>query len=102
MKRGDEFVSSKLGRFTDRIVSLAQKAAVGEPAPAFEPGRNGYEDWVIVAIHGLRQYLDHPYRRLLNVLHEMSGIVEKLGLTVAEIPDFSTVCARKQRLKMPT
>jgi IS5 family transposase len=55
----------------------------------------------IVAIHGLREYLDHPYRRLLDVLHEMSGIVENLGLAVDEIPDFSTVCARMQDLKMP-
>lgn len=54
-----------------------------------------------MAIHGLREYLDHPYRRLLDLLHEKSGIVEKLGLSVDDIPDFSTVCARKQRLKTP-
>jgi IS5 family transposase len=101
VKREDEFVSTKLGRFTSRIVSLAQKAVAGEPAPAYEPGENGYADWVIVAIHGLRKYLDHPYRRLLDVLQEMGGVVEKLGLEVSELPHFTTVCARKQRLKMP-
>jgi len=35
VKREDGFVSSKLARFTDRVVSLAQKAVVGEPDPAF-------------------------------------------------------------------
>lgn len=28
-------------------------------------------------------------------------LTEKIGLAVHEIPDFSTVCARKQELKMP-
>jgi hypothetical protein len=86
-------VSSKLGRFTDWVVSLAQKAVVGEPDPAFEEGEDGYADWVIVAIHGLRKYLDHTYRRLLDVLHEMHGIVAKLDLSVADLPD--SVCMRK-------
>jgi len=93
-------VSSKLARFTDRVVSLAQTAVVGEPDPAFEEGENGYADWVIVAIHGLHEYLDRPYRRLLDVLHEMDGIVAKLALAVAGLPDFTTVCTRKQDRKM--
>ncbi len=51
-------------------------------------------------IHGLREYLDVPYRRLLDVLHEMHDIVEKLNLAQSELPDFTTVCAWKQQLKM--
>jgi hypothetical protein len=31
---------------------------------------------VIVAIHGLREYLDLPYRRLLDVLSEMPRITD--------------------------
>jgi len=100
VKREDGFVPSKLARFTDRVVSLAQKAVVGEPAPALQDGDGGYADWVIIALHGLREYLDHPYRRLLDVLHEMHGIVAKLGLAVDELPDFTTVCTRKQDLEM--
>ena len=38
---------------------------------------------------------------LLDVLREMPGIVEKLGLEVNELPHFTTVCTRKQDLKMP-
>lgn len=49
---------------------------------------------MIVAIHGLREYLDLPYQRLLDVLYEMHGIVEKLDLELSELPDFTTVCAR--------
>lgn len=93
-------MSSKLARFTSRVVSLAQKAVVGDPASAFEPGETGYADWVIVALHGLREYLGHSYRQLLDVLQEMPRIVSKLGLEVAELPDFTTVCARMQNLEM--
>ena len=94
-------MQTKLARFTERVVSLAQKAVAEEPDPAFLPGDGGYADWVIVAIHGLREYLDHPYRRLMDVLFEMPRIVGILGLEPSELPDFSTVCARYQRLKMP-
>lgn len=70
-------MSSRLSRFTDRLVSLAKRAVSGDPEPAVKKGNGGYADWVIVAIHGLREYLDFPYRRLLDILHEMHGIVRK-------------------------
>jgi len=53
-----------------------------------------------VVLHGLREHLDHPYRRLLDVLHEMPGIVAKLDLAVTELPDFTTVCTANQDPKM--
>jgi IS5 family transposase len=81
-------------------VSLAQEAVVGEPVPAFEPGEIGYADWVIVALHGLRDYLGHSYRQLLDVLHEIPRIVSKLDGVVAELPDFTTVCTRMKNLAM--
>jgi IS5 family transposase len=91
---------SQLARFTSRCVDLSKKAVTGEPAPPVEKGDGGYADWVIVAIHGLREYLNQPYRRLLDMLHEMPGIAAKLGLSVDELPDFTTVCTRKQALEM--
>ena len=101
MKRVASVVPTKITRFTKRLVSLAQKAVAEEPQPAFQPGNGGYADWVIVAVHGLREYLDHPYRRLMDVLQEMPRIVGILGLKPSELPDFTTVCARMQQLKMP-
>ncbi|WP_440009106.1 IS5 family transposase [Halomicrococcus sp. SG-WS-1] len=91
---------SRLSRFTDRLVTLAKRAVSGDPLPAVKKGDGGYADWVIVVLHGLREYLDLPYRRLLDILHEMNGIVEKLNLEPSELPDFTTVCVRKQQLKM--
>jgi|GEM_PF-4239625 len=68
---------TQLARFTDRCVDLSQKAIVGEPDLPVQKG-GGYADWVIVALHCRREYLDHPYRRLLDVLPEMPGTVPKL------------------------
>ncbi len=74
---------SRLSRFTDRLVTLAKRAVAGVTSPAVKKGDGGYADWVIVVIHGLREYLDLPYRRLLDVLHEMHGIVEKMNHVVS-------------------
>lgn len=63
-------------------------------------GEAGYADWVIVALLCLREYLDYPSRRLLDVLQEIPRSVSKFGLTVDELPDITTACTRKQDLKM--
>ena len=101
MKRVGFAVHTKLSRFTNQVVTLAQKAVVGTPKPAVQHGDGGYADWVIVSIHALKTYLDHPYRRLLDVLYEMPRICRILDLEPCTLPDFTTVCARMQDLKMP-
>lgn len=88
-------MTSRLSRFTDRLLTLAKRAISGDPAPAVKKGDGGYADCVIVVIHGLREYLDLPYRWLLDVLHKMHRVVEKLNLEPSELPDFTTVCTRK-------
>ena len=101
MKRDGLDVQTKVARFTRHVVTLAQKAVVGNPRPAVRKGDGGYADWVVISIHGLKTYLDLPYRRLLDVLYEMPRISRILGLEPNQLPDFSTVCARMQTLKMP-
>ena len=91
---------SQLARFTSRCVDLSKKAVTGDPEPPVQKGNGGYADWVIVAIHGLREYLNQPYRRLLDILQEMPRITAKLGLSVDELPNFTTVCTRKQDIEM--
>lgn len=90
---------TQLARFSGQVVSLAKKA-VGEPAPARRPGEGGYADWVIIALHGLREYLDHTYRQLMDVLQEMPRIASKLELTIDDLPDFTTVAHAKEHLEM--
>ncbi len=57
MKRDGFVVYTKTFRFTEKFVSLAQKAVVGTPAPAYRPGEDGYADWVVLAVQGLKEYL---------------------------------------------
>ena len=100
MKRDGFDVQTKTARFKNRLVSFAQKAVVGEPAPAYQPGKDGYADWVILAVQGLKEYLSHDYRKLMDVLREMPRVTNLLGLTIETLPHFSTVCARKQEIPM--
>jgi len=100
VKRDGFVVHTKTSRFTERVVSLAQKAVVGLPAPAYRPGEEGYADWVILAVQGLKEYLGHPYRKLMDVLREMPRVTKSLGLTPETVPHFSTVCTRKQTIPM--
>jgi len=70
---------------------MSRRRRAGSSVPRRE---GGYADWVVAAINGLCGYLDHTYRRLLDVLHEMYGLVAKLDLSVADLPDFPRLCGR--------
>ena len=100
MKRDGFSVQTKTARFAETVVSFAQKAVAGEPAPAYRPGEDGYADWVILAVQGLKEYLSHDYRKLMDVLREMPRVANSLELTPETLPHFSTVCARKQEIPM--
>ncbi len=93
-------MQTKTARFAETVVSLAQKAVAGEPAPAYRPGKEGYADWVILAVQGFKEYLEHDYRKLMDVLREMPRVADSLDLAVETLPHFSTVCARKQAISM--
>jgi hypothetical protein len=86
VKRDGLYVQTKLSRFAEMVVSLSKKAVAGEPAPAYRPGKEGYTDWVILAVQGFKEYLDHDYWKLMDVLREMPRIVELIGLTVETLP----------------
>lgn len=60
----------QLARFTDRCADLSQNSVVGEPKPTLQQGNGGYADWVIVVLHCLREYLNQPCWRLIDILHE--------------------------------
>lgn len=94
-------MGSTLSRFTSTCVSLAKKATAGPPRPAVTPGDGGYADWLIIALHGLKEHLGHSYRQLMDVLSEMPHIIRRLGLSPDDLPHFTTVCHAKERLYMP-
>lgn len=79
---------------------FVSKGCREHPNPPVRRGDGGFADWVIVGLHCLREYLDHTYRQLIDVLQEMPAILEKFGLSATNLPDFTTLCARKQAIKM--
>lgn len=93
-------MQTSISRFTSRVVSLAKKATGDRAVPAVQRGEGGFADWVIVTIHALREFKSLSYRALLDVLSQMDDVAGKLDLEPAELPDFTTVCARYQELKM--
>ena len=100
MKRAGLIVHTKLARFTKNVATVAQKGVIGQPAPAIKKESGRYADWVIVSIHALREYLNQPYRPLIDILYEMPRVTRILGLRPSTLPDFSTICGRRQDLKM--
>ena len=101
MKRDGVNVQPHATRFAKKLVPLAKKAVAGEPAPAVQKGEGGYADWVIIAINGLREYLDRPLRYTLDLLRTMYPVCAELGLRPDELPHFTTVCVRVGDLEMP-
>lgn len=91
-------MSSRLSRFTD--ASLAKHAVSSDASLAGKKDDGGYADWVIVAIHGLHEYLDLPYRRLLDVPHGMKWIVKKLDFDRGRGSDKSVKSFRKRLCKI--
>lgn len=94
-------MGTTLAHFTSKCGSISKKAPTGPSGPAVKQGDGGYADWVIIALHGLKEHLGHTYRQLMDVLQEMPGIVRRLELTVETLPHYSTVCHAKERLYMP-
>jgi hypothetical protein len=81
-------------------VSLAKKATGDRSEPAVQRGEGGFADWVIVTIHALREFESSSYRALHDELSQMGDVIEKLDVETSELPDFTTVCAPYQELRM--
>lgn len=94
-------MATTLARFTSMCVRLSKKAASDTHRPAVKKGDGGYADWLVIAVHGLKEHLGHPYRQLMDVLREMPRIVGRLELTGDELPHFTTICHAKERIYMP-
>lgn len=73
---------SKLARFADRGVSPGKPSSANRVQRSKTSGHVGRGN---VAIYGLRESLDHTYRRLLNVLqelHDFAGVqdIDAIGV----------------------
>jgi len=91
---------TKISRFTERCVSIAQRVTGERGESAAPDGGGGFADYAFVSIHCLRIYLDTSYRMTIDLLKEMPQITGEIGLDVADLPHPSTVCKAFDRIEM--
>ena len=84
----------------DRCVTLAKEVVVGRPAPPVRKGGGGFADWLILAVHCLRERETETYRSVVDKLRIMPPIRNVLGLDRDELPHPSTLCKAMDRLTM--
>jgi hypothetical protein len=56
-----------------RVVSVAKKATGDQSEPPVQPGEDGYPDWVIVSIRGLREFKSAYFRAARRVITDANG-----------------------------
>jgi len=91
---------TKISRFTERCVSIAQRVTGERGESAAPDGGGGFAEYTLVSIHCLRIYLDASYRMTIDLLKEMPQITGEIGLDVADLPHPSTVCKAFDRIEM--
>ena len=75
---------SKISRFTKKAVRLAKNAVGGRGEVAAPEGGGGFADYAVVSLQCRRVYLEISYREVFDLLSEMPGILDEIGLTRAE------------------
>lgn len=85
-------------RFVETCVQLAKETVVGRPAPALRRGEGGFADWVILSVLCLREREGETFRSVVDKLKVIGPVRERLGLTLSDLPDPSTVCKAMDRL----
>ena len=66
------------------------KAVVADPdEPADPEGGGGFAEWAMLTLQALRIELGKSYRQTIDLLSEMPGILEEIGLT--RLPYFTVL-----------
>ena len=91
---------TKISRFTERCVVIAQRVTGDGDESAAPDGGGGFADYALVSLHCLRIYLDSSYRMTIDLLKEMPQITGEIGLNVADLPAPSTLCKALERIEM--
>ena len=74
-------MSSEIRLFTRDSVAKAQQVVANPDEPADPERGGGFAEWAMLALHALRIELGKSYRQTIDLLSEMPGILEEVGLT---------------------
>mgnify|MGYP000610360892 CR=1 FL=1 len=74
-------MTSEIRLFT-RVTVAKSKSVVANPdEPADPEGGGGFAEWAMLTLHALRIELGKSYRVVVDLLSEMPGVLEEIGLT---------------------
>lgn len=82
-------MTSEIRLFTRESVVKAKEVVANPDEPADPARGRGFAKWVMLALHALRIELGKSYRQTIDLLSEMPGILEELGLT--RLPHFTAL-----------
>ena len=86
-------------RFTEEIVSPAESYCDDAEEPAALEGGGRFPDYVMIPLHCLRIFLEKSYEMTIDLLENMSPIVQEIALEPA---DPSTLCKAFDRITIET
>ncbi len=65
-----------------RVTVAKSKSAVTNPDEPVDPeGGRGFAEWAMLTLHALRIELGKSYRVAVDLLSEMAGVLDEIGLT---------------------
>ena len=91
-------MTSEIRLFT-RVTVAKAKALVADPDEPADPERGGgFAEWAMLTLHALRIELGKSYRVAVDLLSEMPGVLEEIGLT--KLPHYTVL--RTWFVRIPT
>jgi len=91
-------VDSEIRLFTRNAVTKAKLVVADPDEPADPVGGGGFADWAMLSLHALRIELGKSYRGTLDLLSEMPGVLDEIGLT--RLPHYTVFRRWFDRLPM--
>ncbi|MDS0261991.1 IS5 family transposase, partial [Haloarcula sp. S1CR25-12] len=93
-------MTSEIRLFT-RVTVAKSKSVVANPdEPADPEGGGGFAEWAMLTLHALRIELAKSYRVALDLLSEMPGVLDEIGLT--RLPHYTVLRTWFERIPTKT
>jgi len=91
-------MTSEFRLFTRATVAKAKAVAADPDEPADPERGGGFAEWAMLALNALRIELSKSYRVAVDLLSEMPGVLEEIGLT--KLPHYTVL--RTWFVRIPT
>ena len=82
-------MTSEIRLFTRESVAKAKEVVENPDEPADPVRGGGFAEWAMLTLHAIRIELGKSYRQTIDLLSEMPGVLEEIGLT--RLPHFTAL-----------